>query len=276
MIESISIESGKPGPHLLILGAIHGNETCGTYAIKKVIDEIHQGVITLKRWCITGIPICNPKAYKNKVRYVEKNLNRVFMKHHNPLFYEEHLANQITSFVEKCDYVLDIHSMQSQGKSFIFQDYDDEATSDMCQHIGVPYIIRWRAQLNTLDDHTDTIGYAHTIWKIWVLVECGQHNDDTSKKIAYQAIMNVLIRLWMISNKKIPSKRPVSIKVNSVVIKTQKWNFSQSRKHWDLVDTNQLLAVYEDGQRIISGTKGFILLPNEKAKTGEERFYIGE
>ena len=64
------------------------------------------------------------------------------MKHHKRLFYEEHLANQITSFVEKCDYVLDIHSMQSQGKSFVFQDYDDEATSDMCQHIGVPYIIR--------------------------------------------------------------------------------------------------------------------------------------
>jgi hypothetical protein len=47
------------------------------------------------------------------VRYVEKNLNRVIVKHKNPKLYEEKLANTLIKYIEKNDYILDIHSIKS-------------------------------------------------------------------------------------------------------------------------------------------------------------------
>jgi predicted deacylase len=114
MIEIISIKGEQPGKKLLILGAIHGNETCGTYAIQEIIQKINEHKIIIKRGSISCIPICNPKAYKAGQRYIEKNLNRTITYHKNPLWYEDLLANEIIKQIKKCDYILDLHSMQSK------------------------------------------------------------------------------------------------------------------------------------------------------------------
>lgn len=39
----------KPGPHILIIGATHGNEPTGYYVIKEFTDSFNCGKIRLKR-----------------------------------------------------------------------------------------------------------------------------------------------------------------------------------------------------------------------------------
>jgi predicted deacylase len=41
--KSFSYRSLQPGPRLIVLGAVHGNETCGTRAIERLVGEIDAG-----------------------------------------------------------------------------------------------------------------------------------------------------------------------------------------------------------------------------------------
>ncbi len=52
-----------PGPRLIVTGAVHGNETCGTRAIERVIDELARGELRIVRGQVTFVPVCNPLAY---------------------------------------------------------------------------------------------------------------------------------------------------------------------------------------------------------------------
>ena len=47
MISITRFETLNPGPHLIVLGAVHGNETCGTTAIRKLIDKLNNGAVKL-------------------------------------------------------------------------------------------------------------------------------------------------------------------------------------------------------------------------------------
>ncbi|MFX5656441.1 succinylglutamate desuccinylase/aspartoacylase family protein, partial [Acinetobacter baumannii] len=49
-----------PGPRLLILGAVHGNETCGTQAITRLQRELDSGQLRLQRGLLTLVPVTNP------------------------------------------------------------------------------------------------------------------------------------------------------------------------------------------------------------------------
>jgi predicted deacylase len=39
-LDIIIIDSHKPGPYLLFLAGIHGNEPAGTYGLEKIIDVL--------------------------------------------------------------------------------------------------------------------------------------------------------------------------------------------------------------------------------------------
>ncbi|MFO0387775.1 MAG: succinylglutamate desuccinylase/aspartoacylase family protein, partial [bacterium] len=55
-----------PGPRVLILGAVHGNEICGTRAIERVLREIDDGSLKIERGSVTFVPVTNPLAYALK------------------------------------------------------------------------------------------------------------------------------------------------------------------------------------------------------------------
>ena len=62
-------------PSSLVMGAIHGNEKCGTIAIDRVMSEIDSGHLKIvKGQGDLPIPIANPKAYELDQRYFERNL----------------------------------------------------------------------------------------------------------------------------------------------------------------------------------------------------------
>lgn len=66
----------RPGPKLIVLGAVHGNETCGTEAIQRARQEIERGVFRIECGTLTMLPIANPLAYQLKRRHGDRNLNR--------------------------------------------------------------------------------------------------------------------------------------------------------------------------------------------------------
>jgi predicted deacylase len=64
MIKSFTYSAEESGPRLLILGAVHGNEICGTQAIRRVMEEMDSGKLRLTRGHVEFVPIANPRAYR--------------------------------------------------------------------------------------------------------------------------------------------------------------------------------------------------------------------
>ena len=97
---------------VLIIGGIHGNEQLGIDLVNKI-----QNLNIPNLQAIFG----NPKAIKNKTRFVEKDLNRVF----GPPYlncYEEIRAKEILDFISEnnFDLVLDFHNTKSLDNDCTF------------------------------------------------------------------------------------------------------------------------------------------------------------
>ena len=84
MITKYEFRGEKDGISLLILAAVHGNETAGTQACFRIIDEFNRGALRLTGGHLTLVPVCNPEAYRKDVRSIDENLNRVIKMHDIP------------------------------------------------------------------------------------------------------------------------------------------------------------------------------------------------
>ncbi len=69
-------KGSSSGPTLIFVGGIHGNEPSGVFALRKVIDELHQKKISIKGniYAIAG----NLGALECNKRYNQQDLNRLW------------------------------------------------------------------------------------------------------------------------------------------------------------------------------------------------------
>src|SRR5882672_10416807 len=116
---SVTYVSPHPGSKLIVLGAVHGNEICGTLAIRRVIDELDRGALALVSGQLTLVPVTNPLAYKNRRRNGERNLNRNLAPSSVPRDYEDHIANWLCPLLARHEVLLDLHSFQAPGAAFV-------------------------------------------------------------------------------------------------------------------------------------------------------------
>lgn len=142
LITKYEFEAPEEGIKLLILAAVHGNETAGTKACNRLMAELNSGMVTLKKGFLTIVPVCNPEAYRKDVRCVEENLNRVMTFHENPQTYEQRLANEICPLIKRSRVTLDLHSTHCPGDvPFAFCDYPDKYNQTLINALDVEYVL---------------------------------------------------------------------------------------------------------------------------------------
>ena len=108
-----------PGPALLVLGAVHGNEVCGTHAIGQLLQDFDNGLITIERGSVTFVPITNPLAHQLKRRFGDRNLNRNMAPSAIPQDFEDRIANVLCPLLDAHDVLLDLHSFHTGGAPFV-------------------------------------------------------------------------------------------------------------------------------------------------------------
>ncbi|HEY0064407.1 MAG TPA: succinylglutamate desuccinylase/aspartoacylase family protein, partial [Telluria sp.] len=225
--KSINYTGLAEGPRLIITGAVHGNETCGTKAILKVMQEIDEGKLLVRAGSVTFVPVTNPLAYKLERRSGDRNLNRNLFPNTEPQDFEDRIANWLCPLLAQHDVLLDLHSFNAQSQPFVmvgprnnsgtlqpFRHAEKERA--LARRLGVSrFVDGWlatygqgvqrrmqgsdAAQLETVLRYgfgtTETMrasgGYALTL-------ECGQHADPAAPGVAYRAIMNTLAFLGLI------------------------------------------------------------------------------
>lgn len=280
MIENFVFDSGRSGKHLLVLGAVHGDEPCGTYACKRLMEEIEQGFLKLKTGKVTFIPICNPDAYDKNVRFVEQNLNRVFKRTPNPESYEAQLANILAPHVDDCDYLLDIHSFTAEGEPFVFQDYDGESFEAFAKSLGVKDVMTGWVELYEGQgdlNEGDTISYAYAQGKTAVLVECGQNGTEVADAVAYKTALSALGFLDILEDVDFgPVEGLNVVRFKELVCKDKEGTFLKDYQHMQAVPKGENVVRYQDGSTFEVTNDSYMLMPKANASLGEEWFYLGE
>lgn len=279
MIEKYEFDSGRAGINLLILAGVHGNETAGTYALKRLLQKMNEGVITLQKGKLTFVPICNPEAHKQDVRQIDENLNRVMKMHKAPTTYEQKLANEICPLIEKCDVLLDLHSTHCEGDvPFAFCDYPNAINSQLIDCLDVDYVLEGWPEIyagqGEIEDNS-TEHCAHMYGRTGTTLECGYHKSVAATELAYSAIMSTLACMKLIDSE-MPAKRSKThILMKNYVVKKRAGQLCKNYKHLDIVRKGEEIARYADGEVLTAVDDGYILLPNLQAEIGAEWYYFG-
>lgn len=279
LIEEFEFTGKGDGLSLLILGGIHGNETAGTVACRRVMAQLNAGEICLRNGKVTFVPVCNPEAHGKDMRCCEENLNRVLIMRDNPVTYEQRLANEICPLIKEHRVMLDLHSTHCAGDvPFAFCDYLDEYNRRLLAGLPVDYVLEGWPQIYA--GQTEIKDYssewcAHYYGNTGTTLECGYHKEPEAAELAYKAILNTMKTFGLLEGK--PEVQPAKkhILMKGFVIKQKDGRLCRNYKHLDKVRCGEELARYTDGEVLTAPSDGYILLPNHQAETGTEWYYFG-
>ena len=117
--KSVCVAGRAPGTRLIVLGAVHGNETCGTRGIERALADLDRGALRL-------VPAASPSCrwptrwpMPSGRRTGERNLNRALQPTAAPREFEDHVANWLCPLLAAHEVLLDLHSFQGTAPPFV-------------------------------------------------------------------------------------------------------------------------------------------------------------
>src|SRR5919106_5171307 len=126
-----SFEAERPGPHVVITALVHGNELCGAFALLRLLErEVRpcHGRLSLAFVHLAAFDAFDPSSPKAS-RYLDEDLNRVW----SPATLdgsrrsrELDRAREIRPLIERADFLLDIHSMQTAAPPLLLTGVTDK------------------------------------------------------------------------------------------------------------------------------------------------------
>ncbi len=285
MLNPVGFSSSISGPRLLVLGGVHGNEVCGPAAIDYILGLFNTGKIQVAAGSVTFVPICNPRAYAENKRFIDRNLNRALARRAEPKAYEEFLMNDLAVLLEDCDVLLDIHSYRAGGPAFAFRGGDElrEREEPFIAALGLNHVIYgWQeayAASGAKIDPTESVGtteYARNHGAIATTVECGQHLDPSAIPVAIRAIEGALTHCG-IAKLPLPPRQDNMrrTRIKQLFYKQRTGGYAKPWKHLDEIKEGELIATFEDGQKILAPFTGRMVLPHADCPVGQEWFYLG-
>jgi len=300
-----SFASLNPGPRLLAMGGVHGDEISGTLGIERVLGEFESGSLRLLRGELTMVPVANPLARRRLQREGERNLNRMFRPSGSPADYEARVTNVLAPIIERHEVLLDLHSFQSEGEAFaMIGPRDNTGTLEpfarsyeegqLALHIGTPIVVEgWLdiyaaglaqraggapADEAALDFGRGTNEYIRSCGGYGVTLECGQHQDPEAPEVAWRAIRRTLALLGMAplpAALPAASVQPKLLRLASVTDRLhEEDSFVRDWATFDAVQRGEPVGMRHDGTLVTAPGDGFIVFPNALALPGTEWFYF--
>ena len=191
------LDSGRPGPNVMIQALTHGNELCGAIALDYLLKEKfmpRQGRLTLT--------FANVAAFErfdfddpDRSRYIDEDFNRVWADEalDGPRdSIELRRARELRAFVDAADFVLDIHSMHEPCRP-IMVCAKSEKSAAFARRLGVPGDLLIDTGHPAGLRMIERGGFGHPASpKTAVLIECGQHWEKGAAEVAIDTMLRFL------------------------------------------------------------------------------------
>ncbi len=192
------LDSGKPGPNVMVQALTHGNELCGAIALDWLFRQRfapRQGKLTLA--------FANVEAFArfdfddpDRSRYVDEDYNRVWADAaldgpRDSL--ELRRARVLRPFVDAADYLLDIHSMHEPCRPIMVCAKSEKSAAfarrlrvpgDLLIDTGHPAGLRMIERGGFGDPNSPRTA---------VLIECGQHWEKSAAEVAIDTLLRYLL-----------------------------------------------------------------------------------
>lgn len=191
------LDSGKPGPNVMIQALTHGNEICGALAV----DWLFREKVSPARGKLT-LAFANVEAFArfdyddpDRSRYIDEDYNRVWAD--EALFgkrdsIELRRARKLQPFVDAADYLLDLHSMHEPCRPIMVCGTSEKSAAfsrrlgvpgDLLIDTGHPAGLRMMERGGFGDPASPRTA---------VLIECGQHWEKSSEAVARDTVLRFL------------------------------------------------------------------------------------
>jgi predicted deacylase len=306
--KSVRYAGRAPGPRLIVLGAVHGNETCGTRAIERVMAELDGGALTLSCGSVTFVPVSNALAYAHGRRAGDRNLNRALQPTDAPREFEDHVANWLCPLLAAHEVLLDLHSFHGGGQPFVMVGPCDNTGSlepfaqaareeALARCLGVDRAVDgWldtyaagvarrrlsaeaegRAELLEMDARygVGTTEYMRSVGGCALTLECGWHDDPATIEVAWRAIRNTIAHLGLSGEPVPPVNRLQALSLVDVVDKQDAADaFVRCWRSFDALKQGEPIGRRASGELLTAPHDGWIVFPFAAAQPRQEWFYL--
>jgi predicted deacylase len=244
-----TLDSNKPGPHVMVQALTHGNELCGAIALEFLFSQEVKpvkGKLTLA--------FANVAAFErfdfgdpDRSRYIDEDYNRVWAdeviggKRDSA---ELRRARELRPFVDAADFLLDLHSMHEPCRPIMVCGMLDKgaefarrvgAPADLLIDTGHPAGVRMRDRGGFGDPQSA---------KNALLIECGQHWEKSSVDVAIDTTLRFLKATGVVEESfvnarlrlPLPKVQRVVRVTEPVVAKTMDFRFARPWKGLEVIE----------------------------------------
>lgn len=190
-------DSGQPGREVMLSALVHGNELCGAWALKGLLEaglRPQRGALTLAFCNLAAFDRFDPARHDTS-RFVDEDLNRQWLPERMAAAntQERRRAAALRPFVEAADWLLDLHSMHEPSAPLSLTGPSARNLA-LARQMGVPEHIVVDA------GHQDGVrmrdfgrfGAAEDNGTRSLLIECGFHGDPASRGVAQDQCVRFL------------------------------------------------------------------------------------
>ncbi len=287
------VSSDVPGPTLVCIGGLHGNEPAGIAALQSVVAKLQETQL-LARGDFVALA-GNLRALANSKRFIARDLNRHWRPHalRGALTSRDHdssedkeqyeLARELTDTFGRARgeiYLLDVHTTSGEGKPFIVI-ADSLKSRKFALQFPNPLVLGLAEHLDgTLIDCVTNLGHAA------VAFEGGQSENPASTDNLEAAIWVALDSATLLDTRNGRASQArntlsaaaaglpkvVEILHRHVTAAGDGFRMSNSHQGFDRVTSGQLLATDASGD-ITAPVGGYLLMPLYQ-KQGNDGFFV--
>ncbi len=197
-------DSGVPGRHVMLSALVHGNELCGAWALKGLLEaglRPQRGHLTLAFCNLAAFDRFDPNNC-DAARFVDEDLNRQWLPDRiaDGGTLERRRAAALQSFVAEAEWLLDLHSMHERAEPLLLTGIyprnlalarvlrsPEYIVVDAGHKDGVRMRDFGRFGEPDVDPDTDRSNDTCSL-----LVECGFHGDLSSRTVAQDQCVRFL------------------------------------------------------------------------------------
>ena len=296
-------QGSEPGPLLIVIGAMHGNEPMGIKAIAMLEKMLDVEPITNPDFVFNGTfigMIGNLTAFNRDERFIDKDINRQWSKENvhriknanaEELDTEDNemlgILNTIYAACEETKatklYILDLHTTSSFGGIFSIPAENDESLN-IAVNLHAPVV---KGMLKGISG--TTLHYFNSdnmpIETVAITFESGQHEEHKSINRAIAAIVNLMRTVKMVLpndvenihdqilkeySKNLP--KVTELVMRHAVSETDNFEMKPGFVSFQEVEKGEVLATDKNGE-VTCPESGRLLMPLYQKK-GDDGFFL--
>ncbi|MCD0503871.1 succinylglutamate desuccinylase/aspartoacylase domain-containing protein [Bordetella petrii] len=258
-------DSGVPGRALMVSALVHGNELCGAWALKDLLElglRPRRGSLTLAFCNLDAFDRFDPSRH-DASRFVDEDLNRVWSAPSldDPSSRERRRGAELRPWVARADWLLDLHSMHEPGEPLLL-------TGLLPRNIALARQLRAPRHVIVDAGHKDGVrmrdygrfGDPNAGDSCALLIECGFHGDPAARQVARDQVAHMLAASGVVDDMDIPADwqlpQPDAQRVlevtDAVVAPSMDVQFAQPWQGLETLETAGSLIGWAGGEPIVT------------------------